>query len=74
MLPVLASGSLPIQTTLKELAHGADHLLVGTVVEVDMVNERGILVLDPGAVTGPRLHMQIRLHIRVDKLYAAKRH
>jgi hypothetical protein len=70
MLPVWASASLPIQTTLKELAQGADHMLVGTVVDVDMVNERGILVLDPGAMTGPGLNTQIRLHIRVDKVLA----
>lgn len=57
------SASIPLDASLSDLACGADHLLVGRVVGVDMVNAKGKLVRNEKAMTGPGLTNTIRLHI-----------
>lgn len=60
-----AIASIPLEASLSDLACGADHVLVGRVVEVDMVNAKGRLVRDKRARTGPGLKNTIRLHVEV---------
>jgi len=70
IMPLLGMASIPLEATLGELVQGADHLVIGTVVDVDMVNERGSIVTNPERMTGPGSPERIRLHIRVDKVLA----
>jgi hypothetical protein len=67
LFPVLALASLPLQATLQEMAASADHILVGTVVGVDMVDGDGKLLTDPNAMTWPGLPNVIRLQVRINK-------
>lgn len=57
--------SLPLEASLSDLACGADHVFVGRVVGVDMVNSRGKAVRNPEARTGPGQTNTIRLEIEV---------
>jgi hypothetical protein len=50
------------------MAEGADHILVGRVTGVDMVDGRGRPVTDEGARTGPGLDNTIRLLITADEV------
>lgn len=57
---------LPLDGILRK----SDHVVLATVVKVDMVGRRGRQVTDPKARTGPGLHNTIRLHLAVqDVLY-----
>ncbi|KQW54157.1 hypothetical protein ASC92_22785 [Variovorax sp. Root411] len=67
MIPVAALASLPLQMSLAEMATEADHVLVGHVVGVDMVDGNGSAVVDDQARTGPGLNNVIRLHVAVDQ-------
>lgn len=67
MLPAAALASLPLEMSLTEMATEADHVLVGYVVDVDMVDESGNSVLDEEARTGPGLNKIIRLHVAIDE-------
>jgi hypothetical protein len=67
LFPLPAGASLPLQATLKEMASSADHMLIGTVIGVDMVDGDGVAVDDPAAGTGPGLANVIRLQVRVDE-------
>lgn len=64
-------GAIGVQGTsiapmpLADLVKSADHVVVGTVVEVDMVGADGQQVTDEKARTGPGLENEIRLRIRV---------
>lgn len=64
----VALAGLPFQATLGEMALNADHVLVGRITGVDMVNGAGEQVSDPEARTGPGLKNQIRLRIAVDEV------
>ena len=70
----VAIASLPLEASLRDLACGADHVFVGRVVGVDMVNGRGKVIRDPDARTGPGLTNTIRLEIetleRIDSTMA----
>jgi hypothetical protein len=66
LLPFMALAGLPFEATLEEMATSADHIVVGRVTGVDMVNGSGRQVSDPEAGTGPGLNNQIRLRITVD--------
>lgn len=67
--PLLATASTPLEATLGELVQGADHFVIGTVVDVDMKNWLGFTVADPRRKTGPGFFPnRIRLHIRVDQV------
>jgi hypothetical protein len=65
-----APASLLPTATIEERAAPADHVLVGRVVDVDMINRRGRRVTDPDAMTGPGLSNTIRLVIEVDEVLA----
>jgi hypothetical protein len=60
-----AGASLPLQASLDDLVCGADHILVGRVVGVDMIDGHGRQVRDPDARTGPGLKNTIRLKVEV---------
>lgn len=60
--------SVPIRTTIEELAKGADHILIGHVVGVDLIDGKGRQIADENAGTGPGLTNTIRLHIKVDEV------
>ncbi len=66
-IPLGAFASLPLQMSLAEMAAQADHVLVGHVVGVDMVDGNGLPVVDDRARTGPDLNNVIRLHVAVDE-------
>lgn len=66
-IPLAAFASLPLQMSPAEMAKEADHVLVGHVVRVDMVDGNGLPVLDDQARTGPGLNNVIRLHVAVDE-------
>lgn len=66
-LPVCALASLPLQMSIAEMATEADHVLVGHVADVDMVDGNGAPVTDGQARTGPGLNNVIRIHVAVDQ-------
>jgi hypothetical protein len=68
LLPFTAMAGFPFEATLQEMAASADHILVGRVTGVDMINGSGGLVHDPDARTGPGLRNKIRLRIAVDEV------
>jgi len=72
LLPALALATLPLQATLEELARGADHIFVGRIIGVDMVDRNGTQITDPEARTGPGMNTQIRLNIQIDEVVASK--
>lgn len=66
-IPLVALASLPLQMSLTAMATEADHVLVGHVVGVDMVDANGGPVVDDQARTGIGSENVIRLHVVVDK-------
>lgn len=50
---------------LTNLVSEADHILVGTVEKVDMLDAKGNLVMNDTARTGPGSENQLRLHVTV---------
>lgn len=64
----LANASLPLEATLEEMANGADHILTGRVIGVDMIDAKGVQITDREARTGPGLTNTIRLRISVDEV------
>lgn len=50
------------------MARESDHILIGRVTGVDMIDRQGAQVTDEGARTGPSLTNTIRLLITVDKV------
>lgn len=67
----LAQATSVEHLSLDELVRKADHVVLATVVEVDMVDRRGRQVTDPEARTGPGRGNTIRLHLAVrDVLYS----
>jgi len=67
-LPALAT--LPVTISLPEMVALADHVLVGHVTGVDMVDDEGNAIADPAAMTGPCLDKVIRLRVEVDEVLA----
>ena len=65
LLPLQAFSSTLAEASLEDLACGADHVLIGSVVGVDMIDEDGHPVIDEKATTGPGLTNTIRLIIEV---------
>ena len=61
LTPVIAMAGFPFEATLDEMAQQADHILVGRVAGVDMVDAHGNPVNDPEARTGTSLDNTIRL-------------
>ncbi|MEN1943217.1 hypothetical protein WCE55_05055 [Luteimonas sp. MJ293] len=68
LVPAIAMAGFPFEATLEEMAQQADHILVGRVAGVDMVDGQGRPVKDPEARTGPSLDNTIRLLIQVDQV------
>ena len=68
LVPAIALAGFPFEATLEDMAQQADHVLIGHVIGVDMVNGQGDAVSDPQARTGPGLDNTIRLRIRVDQV------
>jgi hypothetical protein len=60
--------SVPLQASLDDLARGADHILVGRVVGVDMIDAEGRQRHDDADRTGPGLGNTIRLRVQVDEV------
>lgn len=68
LFPVMAVGGLPFVASLHEMASEADHILIGRVVAVDMIDGAGRTIEDDAARTGPGQETTIRLHVRVEKV------
>jgi hypothetical protein len=68
LIPSVSVAGFPFEATLEEMAAGADHILVGRITGVDMIDENGDPVLDDNAMTGPVLKNTIRLLIAVDEV------
>jgi hypothetical protein len=64
--PSLCSATTIIPKSLTNLVADADHVLVGKVTLVDMVDGNGKQVTDLEAHTGPALSNVIRLHVDVE--------
>ncbi len=56
---------MPLQATLEEMAQSADHVLIGSVVGVDMLDSDGRPLTGDNERTGPGLGNVIRLIIEV---------
>ena len=59
--------SIP-EMSLPELVELADHVVIGTVCQVDIVDKENEEISDLQARTGPGLDNQIRLHIEIDEV------
>lgn len=68
LLPAIALAGLPYEATLEEMAGNADHILIGRVIGVDMINGKGKQVTNTRARTGPGSNNTIRLLITVDEV------
>jgi hypothetical protein len=68
LLPAVVLAGFPFEATLEEMAREADHILIGRVTGVDMIDANGVQITDENARTGPGLHNQIRLLITVDEV------
>lgn len=63
-----AQASVPLEASLRDLACGADHVFVGRVVGVDMIDAKGRSISDERAMTGPGESTTIRLELEVMEL------
>jgi hypothetical protein len=67
-LSAIVCASLPIQVSEEELIKNTDHLIIGRVVGVDMVDANGKEISDLKARTGPGLTNTIRLIVEVESV------
>jgi hypothetical protein len=63
-----AFAGFPFEATLEEMAQEADHILIGRVTGVDMIDGNGKPVEDREARTGPGRENIIRILITVDEV------
>jgi len=68
LFPALAFSSQPLQVSTEDLVNHSDHLLVGHVVGVDMIDGQGKKITDLDARTGPSSTNRIRLVVKVDEV------
>jgi hypothetical protein len=68
IIPLWVSASLPLNISTEELVKNSDHMLVGHVIDVDMIDGRGHAIKDLEARTGPGSDNKIRLIIQVDEV------
>ncbi|WP_049721428.1 hypothetical protein [Gilvimarinus polysaccharolyticus] len=68
LFSALAYSSMPLEVSLEELVENSDHLLVGHVVGVDMIDSKGEEITNLSARTGPGGKNLIRLIIKVDEV------
>jgi hypothetical protein len=71
LLPLATLAGLPLIATLEELAREADHVLVGRVNGVDMIDGKGAPITNPQARTGPGMGTTIRLSVQVEEVLAS---
>ena len=60
--------SIPIPASLEQLACSADHILMGRVVAVDMIDAQGRDIPDASQGTGPGTKNKIRLHLEIEEV------
>lgn len=65
---VSVNAGFPFEATLQDMAREADHILVGRVTGVEMIDAQGEQVRDRDARTGPGLTHTIRLLLTVDEV------
>jgi hypothetical protein len=65
-VPYLAGATSVPPRSLTDLVADADHVVIGKVTVVDMVDGKGVQVTNSMSRTGPGLHNTIRLHISVE--------
>lgn len=63
VFPLIGFSTSIMPKPLSELVSDADHILVGKVVHVDMIDSSKSLITDTNAITGPGLYNTIRLHV-----------
>jgi hypothetical protein len=68
LIPATSFAGFPFEATLEEMAENADHILIGRVTGVEMIDGRGKPILDEKAMTGPGLKNTVRLLITVDEV------
>jgi hypothetical protein len=68
MIPLYSYSSSPLEVSMEELVKNSDHLLVGYVIGVDMIDGRGNEISDLEAMTGPGIDNLIRLLVKVDEV------
>ncbi len=67
LMPFTVRATQVTAMPLSVLVTGSDHVLVGKVEKVEMVDERGHELLDRQARTGPGLKNELRLHVVIEK-------
>jgi hypothetical protein len=66
-----APSNIPPEMPLEQMVQSADHIVIGQVVDADLVDKFGKVSNDPNETTGePGSQNTIRLHIKVDKVLA----
>ena len=60
--------STPLRVSEEDLAKRAEHILVGRVIGVDMIDAYGKQLTDPRSKTGPGIKNEIRLIIKIDEV------
>ena len=65
----MVDASLPLRVSLEQLVSKADHIFVGHVFDVDMIDGEGEQIEDLDAMTGPGLDNKIRLLVKVEEIY-----
>jgi hypothetical protein len=68
LFPGVVLASFPLQASLATMAQHADHILIGRIVDVDMIDGDRKRLADPEGMTGPGLKNTIRLHVKVEKV------
>ncbi len=72
LLTLQAIASLPLQMSDDQLAAKSDHVFVGQVVGVDMIDVKGREIKDDDAKTGPGSNYVIRLKVKNDEVLVTK--
>ena len=68
MISSMAHASRPIRVTLEELTSQTDHVLIGRIIGVDMIDGDGKQITDLDARTYPGSKNLIRLIVKVDEV------
>lgn len=70
LLPLAAAASIPVEMSTEAMARSADHIAIGHVVKVDLIDRAGHVSTDASARTGPCMGNTIRLHVAIDQVLA----
>ena len=71
-VPALVSATSVPEKSLEMMVREADHVIVATVIEVDMVDGLGRPVTQPKARTGPGLKNQMRFRLSVEEVLSTR--